>query len=304
MLDQFSEIVLCDFEFGSYDGDRQNPVCLVAYELRSGRKHRLWRDQFGATPPYPTGRDTLFVAFLASAEINCLLAVGWPVPANVLDLFVEFRCVTNGRPTTAGNSLRGALIHHGLDAMSVIEKKEMRELAIELGRTGRPATSQEKADLLDYCDGDVDALSRLLPVMLPRIDLPRALVRGRYMNAVARIETAGVPIDMELLGRLRRRWFDIQDGIIADIGRRYGDYGIFEGRVFKRNRFADWLARNGIPWPRLDSGQLDLRDNTIRAQAKGPHGHLIAPIHELRSTLADLRLESLAVGRDGRNLPP
>ena len=56
------------------------------------------------------------------------------------------------------------------------------------------------------------------------------------------------------------------------------------------------LARNEIPWPRLGSGHLDLRDGTIRAQAKGPHGHLIAPIHELRSTLADLRLESLAVG--------
>jgi DNA polymerase I len=300
-LDQFREIVLCDFEFGADDGDRQNPVCLTAYELRSGRKHRLWRDQFGATPPYPIGPDTLFVAYLASAEINCHLALGWPVPANVLDLFVEFRCITNGRPTAAGNSLIGALVHHGLDTMSVVEKKEMRDLAIELGRTGRPASNDEKAALLTYCWGDVDALARLLPAMLPLIDLPRALLRGRYMNAVARIETAGIPIDMELLGRLRRCWFDIQDEIITDINRRYGDYGIFEGRVFKRNRFADWLARNEIPWPRLESGQLDLRDDTIRAQAKGPHGHLIAPIHELRSTLADLRLESLAVGHDGRN---
>jgi DNA polymerase I len=46
MFNQFREIVLCDFEFGSDDGDRQNPVCLVAYELYSGRKQRLWRDQF------------------------------------------------------------------------------------------------------------------------------------------------------------------------------------------------------------------------------------------------------------------
>jgi DNA polymerase I len=134
VFNEFREIVLCDFEFGSDDGDRPNPVCLVAYELRSGRKHRLWRDQFGPLPPYPTGPDVLFIAYYASAEIGCHLALGWPVPARVLDLFVEFRNLTNGRPTIAGNSLLGALTHVGLDAIKVAEKKEMRILAVELGR--------------------------------------------------------------------------------------------------------------------------------------------------------------------------
>jgi hypothetical protein len=35
-------------------------VCLVARELRSGRTIRLWRDQFGPTPPYATDKHTLF----------------------------------------------------------------------------------------------------------------------------------------------------------------------------------------------------------------------------------------------------
>jgi DNA polymerase I len=296
MSNPFREIVLCDFEFGNYEGDRQNPVCLVASELYSGRKHRLWRDEFGPKPPYPTGADTLFVAFMASAEINCHLALGWPVPERVLDLFVEFRCITNGLPVVAGHSLLGALTHFGLDAISVSEKKEMRELAIELGRTGRQALPPERADLLAYCETDTDALARLLPAMAPSIDLPRALLRGRYMNAVARIETAGVPIDTEMLGRLRRHWSDIQDRLIAEIDR---DYGLFDGRTFKSNRFEDWLVRLGIPWPRLPSGQLDLESDTFREQAK-VHP-IVAPLHELRSTLGELRLNSLAVGRDGRN---
>jgi DNA polymerase I len=239
VFDQFREIVLCDFEFGSDDGERQVPVCLVAHELRSGRKHRLWRDQFGTKPPYSTGPDTLFVAYLASAEINCHLALGWPVPARVLDLFVEFRAVTNGRPTVAGNSLLGALSHFGLDAISVTEKKDMRELAIELGRTGRPATHDERGSLLAYCEGDVEALARLPPVMAPLIDLPRALLRGRYMNAVAQIETAGVPIDMDMLGRLRQHWAHIQDRLIAEIDR---EYGIYEGRTFKLARFRELVS--------------------------------------------------------------
>jgi DNA polymerase I len=135
-----------------------------------------------------------------------------------------------------------------------------------------------------------------LPAMQPRIDLPRALLRGRYMNAVVRIESAGVPIDMHTLGRLRQHWAHIQDRLIAEIDR---DYGIYEGLTFKLARFESWLVRAGIPWPRLPSGQLDLESDTFREQARAYP--TVAPIHELRSTLAELRLNNLAVGHDGRN---
>ena len=39
--------------------------------------------------------------------------------------------------------------------------------------------------------------------MLPAIDLPRALLRGRYMAAVSAMEWNGVPIDTYTLARLR-----------------------------------------------------------------------------------------------------
>jgi DNA polymerase-1 len=77
------------------------------------------------------------------------------------------------------------------------------------------------------------------------------------------------------------------------------DYGVYEGRTFKQERFAAWLARNGIPWPYLESGKLDLGDETFRQQAKAYP--LIAPLRELRSALSELRLNELAVGSDGRN---
>ena len=75
--------------------------------------------------------------------------------------------------------------------------------------------------------------------MLPQIDLPRALLRGRYMAAAARIERNGVPIDIDTLELLRRHWSDIQDQLIAEMDR---DYGVFEGRTFKADRFAEWLV--------------------------------------------------------------
>lgn len=41
---EFREIWLVDFEFQSFDGERRQPICLVAHELRSGQVLKLWQD--------------------------------------------------------------------------------------------------------------------------------------------------------------------------------------------------------------------------------------------------------------------
>jgi DNA polymerase I len=281
-----------DFEFGAASGDNPEQICLVALELRSGRKVHLWQDEFGPIPPYPTGPDTLFVAYYASAEIGCHLSLGWPVPERILDLFTEFRNAANGLATPTGHGLIGALVYHGLDAIGTAQKEEMRELAPR----GGPWTPAECEALVDYCESDVDALARLLPAMLPKIDVPRALYRGRYMAAAAHIERAGVPIDTTTLERLKLYWFDIQDQLIAAID---ADYGVFDGRSFKIDRFAAWLSRADIPWPRLESGQLDLSDDVFKEMARAHPS--VSPLRELRFMLGKMRLNDLAIGQDGRN---
>jgi DNA polymerase family A len=296
----FRYVVAADFEFefgghasfedASRSGERPRPVCMVAKELRSGQTWRLWRDEFKSVPPFPIGPDTVFVSFYASAELGCFLALGWPKPANILDLFTEFRDRTNGLPTLAGSGLVGALAHFGLDSVGANEKDEMR------ARILRGAWSERDEEILSYCAADTEALERLLPAMLPRIDLPRALLRGRYMAAAAAMEWNGTPIDVASLELLRRHWTDIQDDLIAAID---VNYGVFEGRTFKVERFENLLIRLEIPWPRLESGALDLSRNTFRQMAKSYAA--IAPLHELRHALSELRLNDLAVGHDGRN---
>ena len=120
----FREIWAADFEFIANAGERPEPVCLVARELRSGRVVRIWRDELRtlSEPPYPTGPDSLFIAYYASAELGCHLALGWRLPVCVLDLYVEFRNATNGRPLRHGKGLLGALAYYGLDAISGAEK--------------------------------------------------------------------------------------------------------------------------------------------------------------------------------------
>jgi hypothetical protein len=292
VLDCFREVVAVDFEFGATTGNRPEPICLVAHELRSGLRFRVWHDQFGPTPPYATGPDVLFVAFYASAELSCYRVLGWPMPERILDLFVEFRTRTNGLETPAGRGLLGALAFFGLDGIGAEEKQEMRALVLR----GQPWTDDERGAILDYCEADVTALERLLRAMVPKVDLPRALLRGRYMAAAAALEDAGTPIDVGMLDLFQRHWTNIQDRLIAEID---SAYHVYEGHAFKTERFAAWLAANNIPWPLLDSGNLDLSDDTFRQQSRAYLA--VSPLRELRSTLSELRLNDLAVGTDGRN---
>jgi hypothetical protein len=292
MLDAlpFRHVIAADFEFEVGAGERPRPV--LAKDLRSSQEWRLWRDEFGAMPPFPTGADALFTAFYASAELGCFKALGWPMPANVLDLFIEFRNARNGLPTPAGFGLLGALAFFGCDTIGAIEKDEMRALVLR----GGPWCGKERAAILDYCAGVVMALEQLLSAMLPYIDLSRALLRGRYMKAAAAMEWNGTPIDLEMLALLRAHWTGIQDELIRQID---AEYGVFEGRTFKTERWERYLITNGIPWPRLESGRLDLSDDAFRQMAKAYPA--VAPMRELRSALSELRLNDLAVGMDGRN---
>ena len=290
-------VYLVDFEFHPSRGREGNPpvpVCMVVREWPSGRTSRYWQDDLKAmaTAPFPTGDKALWVAFYASAEMDCFSVLGWTLPDYVLDLFAEFRCLTNGLRLAHGSGLLGALMHFGLPSIGGEQKDAMRDLVL----TGGPWSPAEQLAILDYCESDVVALAELLSTMQEQIDWPRALLRGRYMKAVSRIQMNGVPLDEEALARLEAQWHAIQDQLIAALDR---DYKVYDGRTFKASRWEEYLVANDIPWPRLESGRLDLCDATFREMART---HLrVAPIRELRSALSEMRLASLQVGDDGRN---
>jgi DNA polymerase I-like protein with 3'-5' exonuclease and polymerase domains len=116
------------------------------------------------------------------------------------------------------------------------------------------------------------------------------------MAAVAKMEFAGVPIDASRLDLLRSQWSSIKGALIAEIDK---DYGVYEGTTFKMDKFEAYIERAGIPWPRTPTGRLATSDRVFREKAKSCPA--IAPLRELRSSLAELRLSDLQVGRDGRN---
>lgn len=291
----FDRVVLVDFEFAAAPGECPTPWCLVWQDFAIGEVHRHWYDELRQmrAPPFSTGPETLFVGYYTSAEIGCYLALGWPVPERVLDLYVEFSLHVNGCPRPDGKRGLAAAMHHfGLDGVDVVEKESMRDLAMR----GAPFAAEERRQLLDYCQGDVEALYHLLPRMAPHIDLPRALLRGRYMSAVARVERNGTPVDLPALTTLRDRWDGIRERLIRRVD---ADFNVFDGTRFVAARWEAWTELNNIPWPRLPSGAPDLKDSTFKQMAAVyPQ---VRPMRELRSSLSKLKLNDLAVGADGRN---
>jgi DNA polymerase I len=148
VLSAFREIWCVDFEFQAPAGERPRPLCLVARELRTGRRMRLWRDELirRRRAPFDTGPESLFVAYFASAELGCFLALGWPLPMHVLDLYAEHRCETNGLPPPCGNGLIGALALRGLAHIDAGDKDSMRRLILERATW----SDTERADILVY----------------------------------------------------------------------------------------------------------------------------------------------------------
>ena len=121
----------------------------------------------------------LFVNFVANAECACHLALGWPLPQNVLDLSPVFRNLTNGRSTPEGKGLIGALRYYGLDTIGTKQKDAVRDRIMQ----GWPFTPEEREWILTYCLSDVEALELLLPHILRDMSADRSIWALRYITA-------------------------------------------------------------------------------------------------------------------------
>jgi DNA polymerase-1 len=290
------EVWAIDFEYVARPGKRPDPICCVALEVISGRRVRLWGRELRRCP-FETGPDVLFVGYYVSAEISCFLQLGWPIPARLVDLYAEFSALTNGRTRPSGRSLLGALAAYGLSGIAPAEKAALRERII----AGPPYTSAEAADILTYCESDVDATAALLCSMEREIAATptrfnQALLRGRYAIAVAHMEHTGVPMDVLIWDTLRSRWADISRSLIDEVDPAFG---VYENGSFKAARFRAWTEAHHIPWPVLDTGAPDLEQDTFRTMAG--IFPIVEPLRQLRASRADLRQCALAIGSDGRN---
>ena len=297
-LDDLEQVWAIDFEFRPEGGNQAGnpiPVCVAGYEFHSGRRVQQWLD--GGPPgqcPFDNGPRTAIVAYFASAEIGCYLALGWPIPWNVVDLYAEFRLRNNGTRLNHRRKLLEVLQDNGLPGMSDARKEAMRERVV----AGPPYSVEEQKEIMSYCSEDAESLVYLLERSRLRLDLPRALIRGRYMVACARMERVGTPVDVSGWQRLIRGRAPLLDRIIREQDRPYGVYG--DNLKWSDKRFLQMLRARGIPWRRTeDSGRPVLDKDYLKEQCQ------IYPklegLRQLRKTIKWLQEPKLAIGPDGRN---
>ncbi|RLF59222.1 MAG: DNA polymerase I [Thermoplasmata archaeon] len=283
---------IVDYEFIAGGGNPQVPICYVAQNIDTGETIKHWIGNLESKPLYSIDGDSLFIAYYASAEIGCHESLGFNNPPYIVDLFAEFRCLTNGGWIPSGNSLIGACNYYGISSCDAAYKNSMRDRILQ----GPPFSEQEMKDILDYCQKDVDMTSKLFSCMENDIDLPYALLRGRYMSSVAAMEFFGIPIDIEKLQQLLDNWDLIKDELIrcVDI-----NYNVYDGVTFKISKFRDYLEKNNIPWDYTPKGHPITDNNYLRMQAK-IHPKLRS-LQELRYMIGQMKLNNLLVGKDGRN---
>jgi DNA polymerase-1 len=225
----------------------------------------------------PTGSDVL----------HCVRSCGFPrsprtAPPHPLrrGAGVEGVALPGDAPTVWG--LTDALRYRKLIHAMQDEKPGM--IALILSKD--TFSDDEKANILAYCASDVIALEHLLPEILPTLDLPRAIgFRGRYMKAVATMETMGSPFDTATYERIKAALPSVEADLIKRGDAATGVYRD-DGR-FSFQLFEDFLIREGLEWDRTDRGRPALDADYVKRRAAGfPK---LRDFHELRGTLSLLR---------------
>jgi DNA polymerase I len=313
-LDNYRSVWVIDTEFQQPDGELNVPVCLCAEELHSGRRLELFFDQPHQNPfEY---ESSLFVCYNAAAEWGTFISLRWELPPNVLDLYFEYLNRINGIwrggqcLRKVGSGLIDALAEFGEDALSHEEKESERKYIIEWGVLPTPGVSAEEHQkrILTYCWTDVHGTKKLLPKMLPDIDLDQALLRGDYSKAVARFEHNGLPIS-PVYHEIQRYRTELQVHIAREVEAKYG-YGVFdiEGKkrqkaVFKQRGFDTLIERSGFGgfWPSTPNG---LHYSTNDEKAFEPMCKLhpeLEPLRQARKSIKALSLIGTTLGKDNRN---
>ena len=106
-----------------------------------------------------------------------------------------------------------------------------------------------------------------------------------------------MPVDVPRHQQLSANWPALRHELIANVNQTYDVFD--EHDTFKTEKFIAYVQRRNLPWPKLPSGDLALKNDTFDEMARFyPE---LRPLYEVRSSLGEMRLTGLSIGPDGRN---
>lgn len=280
-----------DYEFLSLPGCNPRPWCIAYHCVETGEENVIWLD--GQDVPSPFPEAFRMVAHYALAELGCFLELGWELPTEVIDTLPEFRVVRGQVPTSGGSwGLLSVASQLGIPTMSSAHKESMRQLA-----TGGELPEQSRTDLMNYCLEDVRTGLAIWQVIESRVNIQEAILRGRYLKALARVERRGIPADVDMVERLQLYMPEIREAAWVQARKEYPGVIDEKGR-FSSKAWLEWCAQVGIPWPRVKGGTPALdADIFKRMSDRYPSVLTMAYTRKLRG---QSRKFELPLGTDGR----
>jgi hypothetical protein len=305
----FADTWSIDFEFQTTCGTgRPIPHTFVALSLDSGREVRLAGAELRRTRRVPFDvRRCAALAYNFVAESQCFEQLGWEQPRWPVDPYAEHLALTNGLSAEdvferkederrIGYRLIDALRFYGVE-VSEQDEAHKREMQLRAAQ-GEPFTADEWRALIAYCGEDVSLLARLFRAMRDRINLPAALVRGRYTTAIGQQMHRGIPVDRDPLERFLEARPRLRQQLIDEVP---SAAPLYPAGRFCEARLDDWCEGEEIGWPRRGDGRPELRRDTMsRVAALEPR---VGPLASLRSRLAKLEDVSITIRSDDRIRP-
>jgi DNA polymerase I len=318
-------IVCSDTEFHT-GGDPHRGWCWCGVELRSGREFRIWLDGQDVSLPFPLDESTLFVAFVAGAEIATLRARGVPMPARIFDVFQEFRLISNTGLRSNPFSLEAACAYCGIGISPGEHVAKKRWQAEAQERTKWPF--EMRGPFMGYCFNDALHNARVFLCTLAEWleihagdeerNLHEALNRGMVAGVLAEAELRGIPLHIDWNTFRDGREFVFQamvEGLQPPLLR-----GIYEdtpdGPVQNVKKFAEAMAALGLTkdWPLTETGLLSTTKHVLphmlaippdpeieqRAKTFGVTNADLKDLGEVMKVRSRLALLQYEVGADGR----
>ncbi len=293
--------VVIDTEWGFRDGrldceSAWEPVVLCARLLPSNRDYSFWGRDNRLNSFVRDHCNHVFVAHAATAEMKYLLRLGVELPERWFCTMTGFRAACN-KPGFINGSLLSALAATGLGHLTPANKEEIRNRILHLKFDA--ANAADAALIADYCRADVIATAALYDHLVGKVDSVAMNYWSEYLNAVARMELCGIPIDTDQLRTILRHRQHIRDAFTDRANQTATVYradGSFNSKAFFR-----WVSRQGITWPRKWSDcrrrhYRALDDDTMKMmELRHP---FVAEIRQCRKTIRTL--SKLKIKVDGR----
>ena len=328
ILDCFRRVYVIDTEYYGTPDLPDGPVVPVAmqvYEVRSGTWLSMFFEKSDGPYSNPLDLNALYLAFNASAEWNCFLSLGWGLPRNCIDFYVEFKNQVSAlkpppqfrqphNPEKWNSSLLGVARWCGVPARVATDKQAARDLILR----GHPYSPEEREFILDYCRDDVIDTALICKAMLPRIvSIPQAIFRARFMRPVASIQRAGIPVDVESYQKLIKHRENLKNQLVSQLAGTVMD--IYNGTTMKYQKLEGLIQSLGLDedWPKPKRKRSKKRDNSLHVHSRRVFSTEVeafevmailrpelASLADVVKRMRDLKTFDLAVGTDGRSRYP